>query len=82
MPVSEMINKVKMATKLGIRLLINWPVPAIATFGKGDQGKAAIMPGRTHKQQSVVLAQSDLAHMANSGVHDVVNKVSKHIEAL
>ena len=79
MPVSEMINKVKMATKLGRGLLSNWPVPVNATFGKGDEGKAAIMPRRTHKQQ-LVLVQSDLAHMANSGVHDVFDKVSKHME--
>ena len=49
MPVSEMISKVKMATKLGRRLLINWAVPVIAIFGKGDEGKAAIITGRTHK---------------------------------
>ena len=61
-------------------MLINWPAPVIATFGKGEQGKAAIMPGRTHKQQ-LVLVQSDLAHMANSGVHVVVDNVSKHMEA-
>ena len=60
-------------------MLINWPVPVIATFGKGDEGKAAIMPRRTHKLR-LVLVQSDLAHMANLGVHFVVDNVSKHME--